>query len=227
MNKNILYLVLIVLVGFSAYQVGQSSSNDVELELSEQIDSPDYKAKYEGLQEKFSDLDKVDIEEYLQLKTQKEKYEKADEILTKIMKIFLVNLGLRISQDRVKSVETHLSGKKSNSRREEVVSKERSKPELGKTRTKSVEKSIKSSTASRSGMKSSKKKIEKKVEYYHGEITFLGKKKKPWYIKLKLDGLFYINGDFKGSEYVMIFPEGEGKKFSLNQKPSRSIKKFL
>jgi hypothetical protein len=49
------------------------------------------------LQAKFQQLTEKDLEEYYQLKTEKEKFAKADEILGKIMTIFLADLGLHAS----------------------------------------------------------------------------------------------------------------------------------
>jgi hypothetical protein len=49
--------------------------------------------------EKLQSLAEVDFEDYYRLKTMEEKYVKADEILGKIMVIFLADLGLRVSRE--------------------------------------------------------------------------------------------------------------------------------
>lgn len=53
-----------------------------------------------------------DFEDYLQLKNQKEKYEKADEILAKMMLIFLTDLGLQNSKDKMAVAKQLLDGVK-------------------------------------------------------------------------------------------------------------------
>ena len=64
--------------------------------------SGDYQAKYEQLRAKLDHLNSVDFEEYLSLKSQKDKYEKADEILGKMILIFLADLGFSMSDDKMK-----------------------------------------------------------------------------------------------------------------------------
>lgn len=48
---------------------------------------------------KFQELTAADLEEYYRLKTAEDKYKKADEILGKVMAIFLADLGLHASQN--------------------------------------------------------------------------------------------------------------------------------
>ena len=50
----------------------------------------------DSIKTKFEAIAKADYEEYLQLKTEAEKFKKADEILTKIMSIFMADLGLHL-----------------------------------------------------------------------------------------------------------------------------------
>ncbi len=52
----------------------------------------------EGIR-KLQALADVDLEDYYRLKTMEEKYRKADEILGKVMVIFLADLGLRVSKN--------------------------------------------------------------------------------------------------------------------------------
>lgn len=90
MSKSI-SIVLAVVVGLGAgYWLGRGSGAD------------NYKVKYEQLRDKLDHLNKVDFEEYLALKSQKDKYEKADEILGKMILIFLADLGFSISDDKMK-----------------------------------------------------------------------------------------------------------------------------
>jgi hypothetical protein len=51
--------------------------------------------KFAALKSKLEALGEVDIEEYLRLKDQKARYEKADEILGKIVQLMIYDLGLR------------------------------------------------------------------------------------------------------------------------------------
>ena len=48
----------------------------------------------------FSEISSVDIEEYLRLKTMEEKYQKAEEILGKILLIFFADLDIHLTQSQ-------------------------------------------------------------------------------------------------------------------------------
>lgn len=63
-----------------------------------------YQLKYENLQKKIQQIHDVDFEEYVQLKEQKEKYLKADEILGKIFLVFLAEAGLKLSQKNIQQL---------------------------------------------------------------------------------------------------------------------------
>ena len=90
MNKAIA-LIGVLIVGLAVgYSLGRGAGGD------------DYKVKYEQLRDKLDHLNKVDFEEYLALKSQKDKYEKADEILGKMILIFLADLGFSMSDDKMK-----------------------------------------------------------------------------------------------------------------------------
>ena len=54
-------------------------------------------ARFEELQSKIQEIHDVDIQEYLKLKEQKAQFLKANDILSKMMMIFLADLGLRMS----------------------------------------------------------------------------------------------------------------------------------
>ena len=58
--------------------------------------------KLESLKSKFVKLSEEDYAEYLQIKDQRARYQKADEILGKIILLFLADLGVRVSQDQMK-----------------------------------------------------------------------------------------------------------------------------
>jgi hypothetical protein len=59
---------------------------------------------------KFEQLAQTDYEDYLKLKTDAEKYKKADEILGKIMAIFMADLGIHLKEAAAKVSPTPLSG---------------------------------------------------------------------------------------------------------------------
>jgi len=60
---------------------------------------------YKNLREKLDQLGQVDIEEYLRLKDQKARYEKADEILGKVLMLMLYDLGLRKSESQLQALK--------------------------------------------------------------------------------------------------------------------------
>jgi hypothetical protein len=67
--------------------------------------------KLTALKSKFEKISEEDIDEYIRLKDMKTKYEKADEIFGKILNIFLLDLGLRMTAkqiDDLKSAPTPL-----------------------------------------------------------------------------------------------------------------------
>ena len=90
-------VLMALFVGYGLGKRGEPVSDSLHpFEKTEQ-ETVDYKEKYLALQSRFDQLNKVDFEEYLQLKTQKEKYNKANDILGKILVIFLAELGLKVS----------------------------------------------------------------------------------------------------------------------------------
>jgi len=54
--------------------------------------------RLEDAKRKFEALAQVDYEDYLKLKTDAEKYKKADEILGKIMAVFIADLGIHFKE---------------------------------------------------------------------------------------------------------------------------------
>lgn len=57
--------------------------------------------KLEGIRHEFSELSNDELKDYLNLKDQKMKYDKANEILAKIMQIFIADLGLHSAENQV------------------------------------------------------------------------------------------------------------------------------
>lgn len=87
MTKWIISLVVLLAVGFASYKAGQRS---VPAALnSEHIE--------EKIKTDLVELTKKDFEEYQNLKTLEDRYKKADEILGKIVTVFLADLGMRLN----------------------------------------------------------------------------------------------------------------------------------
>lgn len=86
-----LVLAACVAVGLVGYFTGlrtQSVSEDLQ----------DYKTKYEQLQAKIQNFTDADFQEYQQLKDRSQQYAKAEELLGKIMMVFLADLGLKVNK---------------------------------------------------------------------------------------------------------------------------------
>jgi hypothetical protein len=58
--------------------------------------------------DKFKSITETDIAEYYRLKTLEERYKKADEILAKIMMIFMADLGIRVSDETLAQAKNRL-----------------------------------------------------------------------------------------------------------------------
>ncbi|MGZ3732050.1 MAG: hypothetical protein ACXVCG_22710 [Bdellovibrionota bacterium] len=88
-------LVLTLLIFASGALVGAwyNGRSHVEIAVPSSL-SPELLAK-------FQELTAADLEEYYRLKTAEDKYLKADEILGKVMAIFLADLGLHASQNAI------------------------------------------------------------------------------------------------------------------------------
>lgn len=82
--KNILVVALVAFISlFAGYSLRPTAVPDADA------------GKYQELKAKLEKLGQVDIEEYLRLKDQKSRYEKADEIMGKILMLMLYDLGIR------------------------------------------------------------------------------------------------------------------------------------
>ncbi|WP_413287734.1 hypothetical protein [Bdellovibrio sp. HCB337] len=88
MNKNVIGLLIVVVVAFASFKFGQKSVQAPEADET----SAENKAK-----EDLIELTRADFEEYQKLKTLEERYQKADEILGKVVTLFLADLGLRLA----------------------------------------------------------------------------------------------------------------------------------
>ena len=93
MSKTVATLITIVAfsLGIVLGRSSLSTKQNLDQEFSQHEDNDQLKAKLQALTDH-------DIAEYYRLKDDAEKYKKADEILAKIMTVFLHDLGIRLSQ---------------------------------------------------------------------------------------------------------------------------------
>ena len=159
-----------------------------------------YKKKYENLKNKFDQLNNVDFDEYLNLKNQKEKYEKADEILGKILLIFLSDLGLRVTDKKIEVVKSHLVV----DQRSEATSRRSSDGGHSKSEIKTEAASETKSHVSSNAWTKNEKNIEQVTSELEGK-DFLNSvviddlfRELKYSKNLNQDQLLQINGSFTG-----------------------------
>ncbi len=92
MKNFSLVIIISAITALGGYLLGKSSPAQTQITATETNTLQDNSIKSSIYQ-----MTKADMEEYSKLKNQKEKYNKANDILQKILKIFLLDLGLRIS----------------------------------------------------------------------------------------------------------------------------------
>jgi hypothetical protein len=97
MFKTVLLMIVCGAIGFIGARALHVPAKSIEA-LAPQSDL--YREKYENLQKQIRKIHDVDFEEYLSLKEQKAKYEKADEILGKIFVLFLAEAGLKLANQK-------------------------------------------------------------------------------------------------------------------------------
>jgi|GEM_PF-4872617 len=99
MKAQILSLLFLA-IGFGAgYQWSNMKTQNSQLKPTVAHDEKDfYKTKYETLTTKFQALSDQEIESYINESDPSLKGSKADAMLTKLMKLFLVDIGLRLSE---------------------------------------------------------------------------------------------------------------------------------
>lgn len=108
MNNKALLVPIIVFCFFAGALIQkfvfQKTLSQQETE-SEGSESPSLKE----LEDKIYTLYRTELQDYRKLKTMKEKYETANDILAKIMVIFLADLGLRVSQSEIQQTFSPLA----------------------------------------------------------------------------------------------------------------------
>lgn len=90
--------------GIGYYWGHRQAEIRIERESSDPVDVPadlESAQKLEDLKAKFIKLSEEDYAEYLQIKDERAKYQKADEIMGKIILLFLADLGVRVSKDQL------------------------------------------------------------------------------------------------------------------------------
>jgi hypothetical protein len=92
-------LIVAALVGYFSYQTGKSSAP-----LASSPPGDEFKERFEALQGKMQKISNEDFQEYLSLKDKAEQYAKAEEILGKVMMLFLADLGIRMSKSDIEKV---------------------------------------------------------------------------------------------------------------------------
>ena len=94
-NASILLIVILILGGGGGYYLGL---NRAGLSLSDSGGAEDFKVKYENLQEKLQNFSDHDLADYLRLKDQQQNYQKADELLGKMMQLLLIDIVVKLSK---------------------------------------------------------------------------------------------------------------------------------
>lgn len=93
--KNSFFIFVLIVTFYAGYRLGMKPAL-VPIPAQEEL---------LPLQAGWAAITEAELQEYAELKDQKSKYEKADEILSKIMVLFLADLGLRMKNREFKIVE--------------------------------------------------------------------------------------------------------------------------
>lgn len=110
-KKHLAAGVLMLLVGFSAGYASRSRSASSETASTAELQSlQDEQRKFQKLKGELSALSAHDFEEYVRLKDLERKYKKADELIGKMILIFLADLGLRVSDEQARFAQVSASG---------------------------------------------------------------------------------------------------------------------
>ncbi len=98
MGLSTKYIVLIFIAGIGIGFIARKPTLPSPAPSCEDHQCDD---KLNALRDKFEKISEEDIAEYIHLKDMKMKYEKADEIFGKILNIFLLDLGLRVTKKQL------------------------------------------------------------------------------------------------------------------------------
>ncbi len=208
--------------------------------------------KYNVLKTKFEKLSQVDLEEYVQLKNQKEKYEKADEIFGKILTIFLYDLGIRASHSQLKALEESSKTpvakpeepsipvvvRSRNDQQHTVITSERNKNWITAGRQarelyseNEIEDFLKKTEISDffSELKSARSLTQEQIQTlngtYLGEIVFDDKSKTNWHVEMSLNGQV-VNGELTGRSLIVLSENGKAFSTSRHRKRPENFQGF-
>jgi hypothetical protein len=235
-------LALGITIG-NLFPIGEITHNSVDAQ------------KYHELQAKFEQLSQVDIEEYIQLKNQKEKYEKADEIFGKILTIFLYDLGIRASHKQLNAIkQSALTSTTTPSKLEEppqpaIVRAQNDQPTLDVIKTPSREWTQHGKQARELYTESEVKEFLEKVEIkdffselksarsltaeqigelngsYLGEVVFDDKSKANWHVEMTLNGRV-VNNELRGRSRIVLSENGKVFSTSRDRGKPKNIQGF-
>jgi hypothetical protein len=184
--------------------------------------------KLKALKSKFEKISEEDINEYIQLKEMKAKYEKADEIFGKILNIFLLDLGLRVSAQQMADLKSapkvppptaepatpQLPLQKAEVRTQDVAASPKPMPRRILLKTRNIEsddqiKKIVNEAVLENALSSWGSAVPLQRSDFNfvrgrfaGQIIFLNKEKKPWDVELELTNARFDRGRIIG-EFIL------------------------
>ena len=94
MNAQLISLIFLLIGGFGGYKIASNHKPEPVVDSQQE----NYKQKYLSLKNKFQSLSESEIESYINEDDLSLKTKKADEMLAKLLKLFLVDVGLRLEE---------------------------------------------------------------------------------------------------------------------------------
>ena len=111
-KSQLLFIFLGLIIGVSSgyllFRTPQSAPTPAPIEAEEATEVQDTQVTNRLTPEvlkKLEDLSEKEIEDYLKLRDQRARYEKAENILTQLLQILLVDLGVRIKQGQIAQLQ--------------------------------------------------------------------------------------------------------------------------
>lgn len=101
-------LILLLCTSIAAVSFWLGRSSPIKEAVTVQtVSNESYKTALQGLEQKMRQISEQDLAEYNRLKDRRAQYEKAEEILAKILQIFVADLGLRINKGDLDKLAKH------------------------------------------------------------------------------------------------------------------------
>lgn len=244
-----------MLIGFFAGQPTSTlSENPLCPPSEEQVGA--CSEKLDDLRGKFQALTENDIQEYIRLKDMKAKYEKADEIFGKMLNIFLLDLGLRISSDRLnelKAAAEHAQASAPSRKRqpeagetldERALAQRAASPaaptikivsdrELARVSSEDEAKKLLENAALadpvdswRNASPTSKKHFQMINGSYTGELTFFEDDSKPFDVTIDLINVTLEGGELKGQMSMLLEKRAGDSRSHSTTGPNSKIRNF-